>query len=188
MAGIDDAPVSVSVAFPNVPLFGGPAAITLLVDKIMGNAAHTALAYLSDVLAEQVPHDTNALADSFRSDPATSIGGIELTGHTFVEDGLVGRVFSALPYAAAMDAGRRPGAPVSRAGLDAIALWAQRKLGLTEVEAERAKWAIAASITARGIAPHDYGNEALQLADHQLGTIFAHAGEALAAALGASNG
>jgi len=183
-SGYADDPFSVSVMVPNVPLVtGSPALITELVDRIMGNAAHVALTYLSDVLAEQAPFDTGDLANTFRADPATADGGIELTGHTFAEDAVIGRIFNALPYAATMDAGRRPGAPVNRAGLDAIALWAQRKLGLSAEEAERAKWAIAASITARGIEAHDFVDAALQIAEPRLDEIFANAGAAVAQAL-----
>lgn len=180
--------LTISAAFPNVPLLGSPADVAALVDTIMGNAGHLALVYLSDVLATQVPADTFDLANSFRSDPATDLGGIELTGHTFAEDAVVGRVFSALPYAAAMDAGRRPGAPISRVGIDAIGIWAERKLGLSPAEADRAKWAIAATITAQGIPAHGYVDAALTLADGHLGEIFANAGEALAEALAASKG
>lgn len=179
--------VTITAAFPNIPLMDpSGAAVTALVDRIMGNAAHVALVYLSDVLAEQVPIDSGALGASFRSDPATDLGGIELTGHTFVGDEVVGRVFSNLPYAAAMDAGRRPGAPVSWAGIEAIGLWAERKLGLSPQDASRVRWAIAATITAQGIEAHDYANTSLQIADGQLGTIFANAGDAVAEALAAS--
>lgn len=179
-------PVVISALFPNVPLVHSSDVVTALVDKIMGNAAHVALVYLSDVVASQVPVDQGELANSFRSDPATAIGGIELTGHTFIGEELVGRVFSALPYAAAMDAGRRPGAPVSREGIEAIGVWAERKLGLSAEEANRVRWAIAATIRAQGIPAHEYSEAALRLADSKLGEIFANAGDAIAAALAGS--
>jgi hypothetical protein len=64
--------------------------------------------------------------------------------------GINGRVFSSLPYAIVMNDGRRPGAPISREGIDAIGLWAQRKLGLSATKAEHAKFGIAAHMVAQG--------------------------------------
>lgn len=109
-----------------------------------------ALQYAAGAISGEAPVDSGQLAQSFTSDPATSTGGIELTGVDIVS-GIEGRVFSTLPYAIVMDQGRRPGQPISRAGIDAIGLWAQRKLGMSSDEADHAKYAIANVIVAQGI-------------------------------------
>lgn len=176
--------VTISALFPNVPLLTeAPDALMALVAKIEEHAARVALHYLGNVLADAVPIDTGELAQSFQADPATATGGIELTGVSFAEEGVVGRIFSSLPQAAVMDEGRRPGSPVNRAGIEALTSWAERKLGVTGKEAVSAAFAIAATIRAKGMTGTNYADRALQIAEPQLTVIFANAGEAIAAAL-----
>lgn len=85
---------------------------------------------------------------------ATSAAGVFNTGYykrawTFspIEDGA--RVYNQAPYAAVIEYGRRPGArfPPRNAIID----FAQRKLGLSRKEAERAAFPIARAIARRGI-------------------------------------
>jgi hypothetical protein len=53
------------------------------------------------------------------------------------------------PYAAIIELGRRPGAKMPP--VQAIQTWAQRRLGLSRKQAENAAWAIAKSISIKGI-------------------------------------
>ena len=64
---------------------------------------------------------------------------------------LVGAVGSPLQYAETIEKGRRPGSKMPP--VDAIALWAVRKLGLSPEEAEGAAWAIAKHIAKHGFSP-----------------------------------
>jgi hypothetical protein len=66
-----------------------------------------------------------------------------------VPDGL--RIYNASRYAGVIEFGRKPGS--LRPPLAPLALWAQRKLGLTKVEAKSAAWGIAMSIKKRGLKP-----------------------------------
>lgn len=61
-------------------------------------------------------------------------------------------VRSDAPHAGIVELGARPH-PVSPEGRAAIARWAARKLGLSDVEAERASWGIAKKIREVGQAP-----------------------------------
>lgn len=146
----------IEVRLPAIPLMVPAQASAVLTDLAINTlrlALQTAAGYISDEASHST--DTGALAQSFGADPATVTGGMELLGVDMVS-GVTGRVFSSLPYAAVINDGRRPGAPISRAGIDAIGLWAQRKLGLTADAADEAKWAIAASIVAQGIQGTGY--------------------------------
>ena len=87
--------------------------------------------------------------------------------------GVTGRVFSSLPYALVMAEGRRPGARISREGIDAIGLWAQRKLGLSSDEAASAKWAIATHIVAQGLPGTDYFGIGVKRAQPTVDALFA---------------
>lgn len=55
-----------------------------------------------------------------------------------------------VPYAIVIEKGRKPG---TMPPVDAIALWAVRKLGLSPEEAESAAWGIAKNIQKRGFSP-----------------------------------
>lgn len=139
---------------PTIPLWVSAEARRELTDLVL-QTVRLILQALAGRISQEAPVNSGALAQSFGSDPATQEGGIELFG-AVTSDTLGGRVFSALPWAIVMEEGRRPGAPISRVGIDAIGLWAQRKLGLDAEEADRAKWAIAASIVAQGIQGLEY--------------------------------
>jgi hypothetical protein len=146
----------IEVRLPVIPLMvpaQATAALTELTINTLKLALQTAAGYISDEASHS--SDTGALAQSFGADPATITGGTELLGVDLVT-GVSGRVFSSLPYAAVINDGRRPGAPISREGIDAIGLWAQRKLGLSADAAAEAKWAIAAGIVAQGIQGTGY--------------------------------
>lgn len=141
----------IGVGVPVVPLFY-PAAAKASIGKIILDNLRLALMEISGRVSDAAGTfaDTGNLAQSFANDPANVQGGVEVLG-TDVTAGVAGRVFSSLPYAIVMEEGRRVGAPISRAGIDAIGLWAQRKLGLSADEADNAKWAIANVIMAQGI-------------------------------------
>lgn len=168
---------------PNIPLWVPEQAqriLASLVTNAVRLALHEVAGRVSDAAGEF--SDTGNLAQSFGADPAGSTGGIELTGGQQVS-GIEGRVFSSLPYAIVMELGRRPGAPISRTGIDAIGLWAQRKLGLTAEEADRAKWAITAHIIANGIEGYHYFEAGVASAMPRVEAIFKILGDQLAAAL-----
>ncbi len=154
IGGLANRPNGITVRLPDIPLWVPEQAAA----EIAGLALDTmrlALQYAAGAISGEVPVDSGQLAQSFTADPATTTGGIELTGVDMVA-GVEGRVFSTLPYAIVMDQGRRPGQPISKAGIDAIGLWAQRKLGMSAAEADHAKYAIANVIIAQGIEGTQY--------------------------------
>lgn len=173
----------IAVGVPQVPLFY-PDQAKQAIGKLVLDNIRLALITLAGRVSDQAGtfSDTGNLAQSFGADPATATGGIEVLG-TDVVAGVSGRVFSSLPYAVVMEDGRRPGAPISRAGIDAIGLWAQRKLGLSADEAESAKWAIATSIVNYGIEGKQYARIAFDAAKPGLDAIFADLSATIGAAL-----
>lgn len=92
---------------------------------------------------------TNAMPAS----PNGSVGAVNTGGYKgswqFELTKTGGRIFSTHPAAPTIEEGRRPGAKMPPQ--NEIKLWAIRRLGLSEQEAERAKWAIAAAIAKRGL-------------------------------------
>lgn len=62
------------------------------------------------------------------------------------------RIFNSSPYGAVIEHGRRAGTWPPRA---AIARWAQRRLGLSEEDAQRAAFPIARAIARRGLLPRN---------------------------------
>jgi hypothetical protein len=62
------------------------------------------------------------------------------------------QVFNDAPYAGIVERGARPHS-VSRAGIDALTMWARRKLGLGEAEARRVAFAVAHKLRTQGQAP-----------------------------------
>ena len=149
----------IQINLPAIPLWL-PDASKALINQLALNTLRLALHQAAGAISEEVPVDTGALAQSFGADPANATGGIELMGVTTTTE-VTGRVFSSLPYAIVMDQGRRSGEPISRAGIDAIGLWAQRKLGMSADEASTAKWAIATAIIQRGLEGHYYFDAAM---------------------------
>lgn len=156
--GVGKKETGIEIRIPNIPLWLPDKARQLLM-TLTQNTIHLALQTAAGALSDEAPRDTGILAQSFGADPATATGGIEMTGVTAVD--VSGRVFSSLPYAIVMDQGRRPGQPISREGIDAIGLWAQRKLGMSADDANSAKWAIAQSIIQQGIEGHYYVEAAI---------------------------
>lgn len=65
--------------------------------------------------------------------------------------GIGARLYNLQPYSAVVEHGRRVGKRVGRAGLRNLELWAQRKLGVSQQDAKSAAFAIARSITKRGL-------------------------------------
>lgn len=181
--GDSDAPL-IRAQFPSVQLFTQPeGAIAELVDGIMQNAAHVGLLAVADAIAIVAPHDQGGIANSFRTDPASSVGGLELTGASFLDEGIVGRVFSSLPQAVVLEDGRQPGTYVNAEGIAALTAWAGRKLGVSGKDATSAAFAIATLIHKRGLPGRHYLAQAAPLAQAQVALIFENAGEAIAAAL-----
>lgn len=171
----------VGISLPMIPLWVPEEArrqLTGLVLASMRLALQDAAGYISD----EAPVSEGMLAQSFGTDPASTTGGIELFGSDTSAE-LAGRTFSSLPYAIVMDQGRRKGAPISMAGIDAIGLWAQRKLGLNASEANHAKWAIANSIVAKGIAPTYFFSKGVKRAEPRIQQVFAILGNQIAVAL-----
>lgn len=139
-----------AVVLPNIPAWV-PAEAKQSLAKLILRTIRLVLQTAAGHISSRAPVGvTGHLAQSFGADPATRTGGLELFG-VDLDAGIGGRIFSSLPYAVVMEEGRRPGAPISRAGIDAIGLWAQRVLGLSAEEADDAKWAIAHTIVAQGI-------------------------------------
>lgn len=161
---------AISLTLPNIPLWV-PEAQRKVINDLVVNTMRLALQQAAGFISDEAPVDSGSLAASFGADPATTMGGQELIGVN-AEAGINGRVFSGLPYAIVMDQGRRPGQPISRAGIDAIGLWAQRKLGLSADEAAGAKWAIANSIVARGIAPTGFFDKGVKAAEPRIEMLF----------------
>lgn len=179
---------SIALVLPNIPLWVPDAAKQLL-NQLIVNSTRLALQVAAGRISDEAARfaDTGNLAQSFGSDPATVEGGIELLGLDATV-GINGRVFSSLPYAVVMDEGRRPGAPISREGIDAIGLWAQRKLGLDAAEAARAKFAIAASIVAQGIPGYGYFGIGVDKARPDVTAIFTTLSEEISRQLATPKG
>lgn len=182
----------IAIVLPDIPLWVPDESrrkINDLTLSTMRLALQDVAGYISDAVGNS--SDTGALAQSFGSTPATKDGGQEIIGRD-VQAGITGRVFSTLPYAVVIDQGRRPGAPISRAGIDAIGLWAQRKLGMSADEAAGAKWAIATSIIAQGYAGTGYfeegTNKARPRVEFMFNSLAQHVAEALVRKGGSSTG
>ncbi|MGE0444843.1 MAG: hypothetical protein AB7P99_06400 [Vicinamibacterales bacterium] len=176
----------VFVNLPNIPLWvpdEARKAIESLVAQTLRLAIQEMAGRVSGAFADR-HNDTGNTAQSFTADPASSAGGIELIGQTFAAGAEIqGRVFSTQPGAVVLNDGRRPGAPISRDGIEAIGLWAQRKLGLSPEEARHAKWAIAGSIIAQGIPGSGYFEKGIAEGRPAVEQMFAVLSTAVAEAL-----
>lgn len=161
---------AITINLPDVPLYV-PDEVRQILNSYVLDTMRLALQDVAGHISDEAPRDTGTLGASFGADPATSTGGIELMGQDTMA-GISGRVFSSLPYAIVMDEGRRKGAPINRAGIDAIGLWAQRKLGLSSEQANEAKWAIASSIVAKGIAGTGYFDKGVKSAEPRVQGMF----------------
>lgn len=181
-------PFVIAVGVPAVPLFYPDQARRELNDLALDNlrlALQSIAGHVSDAAAEY--SDTGNLAQSFGADPATPTGGIEMIGVDLLT-GVSGRVFSSLPYAIVVDEGRRAGAPISRAGIDAIGLWAQRKLGLSAKEADSAKFAIANVIMTQGLEGRHFAERGFNAAKPGVEAMFANLGNLIGVALTGQEG
>ncbi len=167
---------------PKIPLFI-PDQAQQIIFNLIRTTVRLALMEVAGRVSDEAAKfaDTGHLSQSFGADPATATGGIELTGVKGAD--VVGRVFSSLPYAIVMEWGRRPGQPISRLGIDAIGLWAQRKLGLSADKADSAKWAIANKIVAQGIEGQHYFEDGVNRARPKVEGMFNILGQQLAQAL-----
>jgi len=181
VAGASRRDTGIEVYLPTIPLWV-PDDARAEIDALTLDTMRLALHYAAGEISGAAPVDSGQLAQSFTADPATQTGGIDLAGVDVVA-GVTGRVFSSLPYAIVMDQGRRPGSPISRAGIDAIGLWAQRKLGMSADQADRAKWAIASVIVQRGIEGRQFVHEGIQQSRPTIEGMFQALAESVAAAL-----
>ena len=197
MAGFDDVPAGQRAALaraqrsgfgivpilPDIPLWI-PDEAKRAINELVLDTIRLALHLTSDAISDEAQQfaDSGALAQSWGNDPATAAGGVELIG-VDIQTGIEGRVFSSLPYAIVMERGRYPGSPISRDGIDAIGLWAQRKLGLSADEANTAKWAIANTIIARGIEGKGYVEAGFNRASPKIEQLFKVLNEAILKAL-----
>lgn len=163
---------SLSMLLPNLPLWV-PEQTRAILNTLILNTTRLALQDAAGFVSDEAGKfsDTGNLAQSFGADPATSTGGIEVLGQDTTH-GINGRVFSSLPYAVVMNDGRRPGAPISREGIDAIGLWAQRKLGLSAEDASHAKFAIAAHLVAQGFPGYGYFEDGVDKAMPRINFMF----------------
>ena len=177
-------PNSITVDIPQIPVFV-PERANAILRTLVQQSIRLALSEIAGRVSDEAGRfaDTGNLAQSFGADPATSTGGLELLVAGAGGADVVGRVFSSLPYAIVMELGRRAGQPISRSGIDAIGLWAERKLGLSTAEAEGAKWAIAQNIVANGIEGKHYFETGVNQARPKVEAIFRILGEQLAKAL-----
>lgn len=175
----------IEVRIPALPIWI-PDQARKLINDLTVDTLRLALQTVAGYVSEGAPVDSGQLAQSFGADPATATGGIELIGQDLTE--VQGRVFSSLPYAIVMEEGRRAGQPISRAGIDAIGLWAQRKLGLSSQEADNAKWAIATHIVAQGIEGKHYFEEGVQRAKPTVEQLFSALAQTIGQRLTGSEG
>lgn len=171
----------IQINLPAIPLWV-PAQAKAELNNLVLASMRLALQDAAGRISDEAPVSEGILAQSFGADPATATGGIELLGID-AQAGITGRVFSSLPYAIVMDQGRRPGSPISRAGIDAIGLWAQRKLGLSADEADGAKWAIASNIVAHGFEGTGYFEKGVNSAKPNIERMFQILGDQITAAL-----
>lgn len=176
----------ITVTLPQIPLLV-PAEARRALNALALDTLRLALQVVAGHVSDEAPVDSGALGQSFGSDPATATGGLELLGADLATD-VQGRVFSTLPYAVVMAEGRQKGAPISRAGIDAIGLWAQRKLGLSADDAASAKWAIAQAIIARGLQGTDYFGKGIKAAQPTVDQLFTALSQAIAQQLTSTQG
>jgi hypothetical protein len=176
----------IAVGLPAIPLFH-PQSARETIAGIVLDTLRLALLDIAGHVSDRAPVDSGQLAQSFGSDPATPTGGVEITG-TDLLAGVSGRVFSSLPYAIVMEEGRRPGAPISLAGIDAIGLWAQRKLGLSAEEAASAKFAIANYIVGHGIEGKRFAEAGFEAARPGVEAMFVDLAASISQALTTAKG
>lgn len=161
--------ITYDIVLPDVPLFQAGGQRDALIEGMLVERVELVAQYLAGVVSRTAPVNFGHLAQSFGALPATAEGGIDVqppTGDRTVH----GRVFSSLPHAIVMEEGRTPGARMPP--LPAIALWAQRKLGLGVEEAEAAAYVIARSIARKGIEGRHFAQKAVDQSGAQIDAIF----------------
>lgn len=175
--------IEFTAKFPKLPILE-KAEAREVIGQIGRDYIELAVFYLAGMVAEAAPRNFGTLAQSFQASPAGVGGGVEIVG-TLLNDGaeLYGRTFSTLPQAIVMEEGRRAGAPISRSGMAALALWVRRKLGLSGREARSATYAIAWKIKRRGIEGKHYARHAADRARPRIDQIFVEMGAAIRAGL-----
>ncbi len=180
---------AVELRVPAIAVFT-PAWADASIAKLSNDYMELALQVVAGYVSEKAPRNFGHLAQSFLGGKSSPTGGIRVLGQT-VKSELTGRVFSSLPYAIVMNEGRYPGRGVSKAGIQAIGLWAQRKLGLEPEAATRAAHAIAVKIRrlgwprdGRGVATLHFAERGMDAARPQVETLFAALADAIAQALG----
>jgi hypothetical protein len=180
--------IEFSAKVPPIPIVQSDAA-RQVINQIARDYMQMAVFYLAGCVAEEAPRNFGNLAQSFQASPATPGGGVEVLG-TMLNDGaeLYGRTFSTLPQAVVMEHGRRAGAPISRAGMAALALWVRRKLGLSGREAVSATYAVATAIIRRGLAARHYAEKGADRAKPRIQTMFVEMSQAIAAGLVGNGG
>lgn len=172
--------VTFAMTVPASPLTD-PATREALIGGLLHERIELAAQYLAGVVAQVAPVNFGHLAQSFGAQPATAEGGIEISAPS--TDGVIqGRVFSSLPQAIVMDEGRRPGARMPPVA--ALALWAQRKLGVSADEADAVGYVLARSIARRGIEGRHYADAAVARAQGHIEALFAVLEQELARQLG----
>lgn len=176
----------ISITWPDIPAWV-PEQARVELSALVVSSMRLALQVVAGHVSDLAPRSEGTLGQSFGNSPATSIGGQELIGNN-IDAGISGRVFSSLPYAVVMNDGRNIGSPISRAGIDAIGLWAQRKLGLSADEADNAKWAIAKHIVEHGFEGNQYFDKGVAAAGPTIEQMFAILAEQIKAALFTNTG
>lgn len=162
---------TIELTIPPMPLLV-PAEAMAVVAAIERDYMELALQYLAGQVAEKAPKNFGLLGQSFTANPASSTGGIEILTGGSVSESLVGRVFSSLPYAIVMEEGRRPGQPISRAGVASIGLWVRRKLQLSGKEAQRVMYAVVWKIRKRGIEAKHFVRAAATASEPKIEGMF----------------
>lgn len=170
----------IEIKWPDIPAWV-PEETRQELNQVTLSVMELAIQLVAGYVSDNAPVDSGGLAQSFGAYPATVDGGISITGE--IQSGITARTFSSLPHAIVMNDGRQPGKPISRVGVDALGLWAQRKLGLSAEEAERVKWAIANAIIKRGIPGTLYFDKGVGQATPAVQAMFTDLAQQIASAL-----
>jgi hypothetical protein len=87
------------------------------------------------------------------------------------DDGVTGKIVNDLPYAAAIDQGADPH-NVSEEGIEAIAFWARKKIGLSRKESLGVAYAIAQNIRRKGQKGKFFVKEAIKQSKQKIAQMF----------------
>ena len=130
-----------------------------MVGRELSVAMEASLQFLKGQVVVRTPTNTGVLAGAINH------------GITSQFPNLVGFVGAppGVPYAIVIEKGRKPG---TMPPVDAIALWAVRKLGLSPEEAKGAAFAIAKSIAKKGIKGRHMFKEGLEVSEPHIKQLF----------------